>query len=133
MEHNSAVSREVARELPMQARENALKAAMRDMIDEVEETAQEMAHVRGNVAALEDRIDALQSWDPEDEDGRRMQAEAVQKQAEVHALKARAERLMLDLLQKIVTIEENMEVRCRRRPCTSAAPEQDCPGPTDTA
>lgn len=105
----------LAHELPMMVRENALKRVMRDMIDEVQESAEEMAHLRGRITMLEDRIDALRGWDPLDEDGCRMQAEAVQKQEVVHALKARAETMMVDLLQKIVMIEEKMEVWCTRR------------------
>jgi len=49
-------------------------------------------------------------WDADDIDGQRMLAEARQKEANLQALKATAESLMLEILQKILEIEENMEV-----------------------
>jgi len=49
-------------------------------------------------------------WDADDIDGQRMLAEVRPKEADLQALKATAESLMLDLLQKILEIEENMEV-----------------------
>ena len=123
MQKDNARVPALAHELPMMVRENALKRVMRGMIDEVEESAEEMAHLRGRITMLEERIDALRGWDPLDEDGRRMQAEAVQKEEDVHALKAQAETMMLDLLQKIVMIEEKMEVRCTRQ--VSVMPKQN--------
>ena len=101
--------------LPSVARERALKRSMHYMIDDVEETAEEMARLQMAIAELEDRIDALRGWDKTDVDNRRMQEEALQKKGEVLTLRKQAEKQMISILQKVIAIEENMEVRGKDR------------------
>jgi hypothetical protein len=113
--HSAAAGASRPPPLPSAARERALKRAMHDMIDDVEETAEQMARLQCSIAELEDRIDALRGWDQTDVDGRRMQEEARQKEGEVHSLRKQAEKSMMSILQKVVAIEENMEVRGKDR------------------
>jgi len=91
-------------------RERELSRFLDDHIHEVKEAADRHAGIREAISRLEDRIVALKRWDPQDEDGRLKLAEARHKEDEVSALKVQAEHMVHDILQKILEIEENMEV-----------------------
>jgi hypothetical protein len=95
-------------------REEGLVRALRirpdhDKIGDVEKKTEKYKDMQRKISKLGARIEHLKSWDPNDEDGRRMQEEARQKEKEVAVLKKQAENLMMEILQEVLEIEEKME------------------------
>jgi hypothetical protein len=97
-------------EMPSYHRERALMKMMADEIHEVTEDAEKHVLLRQEISKLEDRVANLKQWDPHDDDGCKMQAEALRIEIEVIDLKKKAEQKMTDILEKIVEIEINFEV-----------------------
>ena len=91
-------------------REERLAAVFDDAIHEVAEDAEHHAAVLEQISKLSHRVETLRAWNAEDEDGRMKQEEARLKEEEARTLKVQAERLMIGMLEKILAIEEQMEV-----------------------